>query len=248
MKYRLLALDMDGTLLTDNHQISPETTKWIHKALDAGVHVCLSTGRSYSEAAPFGEELGLDTPMITVNGSEIWRNPKELYHRELLGPELVEKMYQLSRTFNIWFWAYSVEGLFNEENWYEGVVEEKEWLKFGYNVHDEQLRHKVLMELQNIGGLEITNSAPWNFEVNPQGISKASGIRTVCELIGVEMSETIAVGDSLNDLAAIQAAAVGVAMGNAQLAVKENADYVTSSNNDDGIAEVIRKFIFAEEV
>ncbi|ANS75650.1 phosphoglycolate phosphatase [Paenibacillus yonginensis] len=248
MKYRLLALDMDGTLLTDNHQISPETAKWIHKALDAGVHVCLSTGRSYSEAAPFGEELGLDTPMITVNGSEIWRNPKELYRRELLGPELVEKMYKLSRTLNVWFWAYSVEGLFNEENWYEGVIKEKEWLKFGYNVHDEEIRHQVLMELQNMGGLEITNSAPWNIEVNPQGVSKASGIRTLCGLLGIEMTETIAVGDSLNDLAAIQAAAVGVAMGNAQLAVKENADYVTSSNNDDGIAEVIRKFIFAEEV
>jgi 5-amino-6-(5-phospho-D-ribitylamino)uracil phosphatase len=247
MKYRLLALDMDGTLLTDNHRITPETARWIHKATEAGVHVCLSTGRDYHEAVPFGLELGLETPMIIVNGSEIWRNPKELYHRELLGPELVEKMYRLSRVKNVWFWAYSVDGLFNEQNWYDGVIEEKEWLKFGYNIQDDQIRHEVLMELQNIGGLEITNSSPWNIEVNPQGISKASGIRRVCDLLGIDISETIAVGDSLNDLAAIQAAGVGVAMGNAQLAVKENADYVTASNNDDGIAQVIRKFIFDNE-
>ncbi|WP_223067633.1 Cof-type HAD-IIB family hydrolase [Paenibacillus caui] len=245
MKYRLLALDMDGTLLTDNHQISSETAKWIRKAAEAGVHVCLSTGRSYDEAAPFGEELGLDTPMITVNGSEVWKNPHELYHRELLGQELIAQMYRLSRDKKVWFWAYSVEGLYNEHNWYDGAIQEKQWLKFGYNVSDDQLRHEVLMELQNIGGLEITNSTPWNIEVNPQGINKASGIRTVCGLLGIDMSETVAVGDSLNDLAAIQAAGLGVAMENAQLAVKENADYVTSSNNDDGIAEVIRKFILA---
>ncbi|MNN31079.1 Sugar phosphatase YidA [compost metagenome] len=61
------------------------------------------------------------------------------------------------------------------------------------------------------------------------------------------MSQVIAVGDSLNDLAAIQAAGLGVAMGNAQIAVQENADYVTASNNDDGIAEVIQKFILTEE-
>jgi 5-amino-6-(5-phospho-D-ribitylamino)uracil phosphatase len=246
LKYRLLALDMDGTLLTDDHKISAETAKWIHRASEAGVYVCLSTGRAYNEAVPFGRKLGLDTPMITVNGSEIWKNPDELFHRELLGPELIDKMYRLSREKNVWFWAYSVEGLFNEKNWYEGVIQQHQWLKFGYNIQDDQVRHEVLMELQNMGGLEITNSTPWNIEINPQGINKASGIRMVCDLLGLDMSETIAVGDSLNDLAAIQAVAVGVAMGNAQLAVKENANYVTLSNNDDGVAEVIRKFIFAE--
>lgn len=247
LKYRLLALDMDGTLLTDDHKISPETAKWIHKAADAGVHVCLSTGRGYKEAAPFGAELGLDTPMITVNGSEIWKNPRELLHRELFDPNIIRKMHDLAVSYRVWFWAYSVEGLFNEENWYEGVVLEKQWLKFGYNVDDDDIRHEIMMELQNWGGLEITNSTPWNIEVNPQGINKASGIRTVCKLLSIDMAETIAVGDSLNDLAAIQSAGIGVAMGNAQLAVKENADFVTASNNEDGIALVIRKFIFEQE-
>lgn len=247
LKYRLLALDMDGTLLTDDHKISPETAKWIHAASEAGVHVCLSTGRTYKEAAPFGAELGLDTPMITVNGSEVWKNPRELLHRELFGQEMIRKMHDIALSHNVWFWAYSLEGLHSEENWYDGVIEEKQWLKFGYNSNDDAIRHQIMMELQNVGGLEITNSTPWNIEVNPQGISKASGIRTVCELLGIDMAETIAVGDSLNDLAAIQAAGVGVAMGNAQLAVKENADYVTSSNNEDGIAQVIRKFIFEQD-
>ncbi|MNR08724.1 Sugar phosphatase YidA [compost metagenome] len=98
-----------------------------------------------------------------------------------------------------------------------------------------------------MGGLEITNSSPYNYEINPQGVNKATGIKIVCDLLGLDMSQVIAVGDSLNDLAAIQAAGLGVAMGNAQIAVQENADYVTASNNDDGIAEVIQKFILTEE-
>ena len=247
MKYRLLALDMDGTLLTNNHKISPENAKWIRKAMEAGVHVCLSTGRAYKEAAPFGAELGLDTPMITANGSEIWSNPRELYRRELLEQGQIMSLYEIAVAKGAWFWAHSVKGLFSEENWYEGVVWQHQWLKFGYNIHDNVARNEALAELQSLGGLEITNSMPWNIEINPQGVNKASGMQIVCELLGIDMSETIAVGDSLNDLAAIQAAAVGVAMGNAQLAVKEHADYVTASNNDDGIAEVIRKFIFEEE-
>ncbi|AWB45886.1 phosphoglycolate phosphatase [Paenibacillus sp. CAA11] len=244
LKYRLLALDMDGTLLTDNHQISPETAKWIRKASEAGVHVCLSTGRSYDEAIDFGVELGLQTPMITVNGSEVWRNPQELYRRELLDKELVSRMYNIAREKNAWFWAHSVEDLYNEKNWDDKLLDEKEWVKFGFHTEDDQVRHEILMLLQEMGGLEITNSSPYNLEINPQGVNKATGIRIVCDLLGIRMEETIAVGDSLNDMAAIQAAGLGVAMGNAQIAVKENADYVTSSNNEDGIAEVIRKFIF----
>lgn len=243
MKYKLLALDMDGTLLNDNHQISPETEKWIHKAAAAGVHVCLSTGRSYDEAAPFGKQLGLETPMITVNGSEVWKSPHELYRRELFDKAIIAKMYAIAQEHHVWFWAHSVEGSYNEQNWKLSLLDTDQWLKFGYHTENAEVRHRILMQLQDLGGLEITNSSPYNLEVNPEGINKASGIRTVCKLLGIDMSETVAVGDSLNDLAAIQAAGLGVAMGNAQVAVKENADVVTASNNDDGIAHIIRDYI-----
>ncbi|WP_213621124.1 Cof-type HAD-IIB family hydrolase [Paenibacillus sp. J22TS3] len=247
MKYRLLALDMDGTLLNDNHEISPKTAEWIGKAAAAGVHVCLSTGRSFNEAVPFGDQLGLNTPMITVNGSEVWKTPHELYRRELLDKELVKQMHGIAAELGVWFWAYSVEGSYNEKNWDPALVDVNHWIKFGYHTEDADLRHQILMRLQDMGGLEITNSSPYNFEINPEGVNKATGIKIVCELLGLDMSQVIAVGDSLNDLAAIQAAGLGVAMGNAQLAVQENADYVTASNNDDGIAEVIQKFILPEE-
>ncbi|MBA9084417.1 hypothetical protein FHR92_000874 [Fontibacillus solani] len=247
MKYKLLALDMDGTLLTDNHDISPITEEWIRKAMAAGVHVCLSTGRSYDEAVPFGKQLGLSTPMVTVNGSEVWKSPEELYHRDLLDSSTITRMYDISRKYGVWFWATSVEGSYNEQNWDSTLLENSEWMKFGYYTQDDDIRHRILMELQDMGGLEITNSSPYNLEINPAGINKASGVQMVCELLGLAMSEVVAVGDSLNDLAAIQAAGLGVAMGNAQIAVKENADVVTASNNDDGIALIIRDYILKSE-
>lgn len=247
MKYKLLALDMDGTLLNSNHEISPKTEEWLHKAMAAGIHVCLSTGRNYNEAVPYGEQLGLDTPMITVNGSEVWRTPHELYHRELFDHQLIGQMYEIARKKDVYFWAYAVEGLYKEDNWNPDLLERNHWLKFGYTTEDDQLRYEINMELQNIHGLEITNSSPYNFEINPLGVNKASGAAMVCELLGIQMSEVVAIGDSLNDLAAIQAAGLGVAMGNAQIAVKENADVVTASNDDDGIALIIRDYILTEE-
>ncbi|WHY18654.1 Cof-type HAD-IIB family hydrolase [Paenibacillus sp. G2S3] len=246
-KYRLLALDMDGTLLNDEQIITPTTVKWLQKAVDAGVHVCLSTGRAFTSAFPYAEQLGLETPMITVNGSEVWRAPHEIYRRSLMDPMLVKQMYELAKEDDIWFWAYSTEKVHKQDNW-DGDVTGREWLKFGYHTEDDELRHKLLLRLQDMGGLEITNSSPHNLEINPLGVNKAAGILEVCKLLGLDMSQVIAVGDSLNDLAAIQQAGLGVAMGNAQKTVKEEADAVVANNNNDGIAEVIQKYIFNEAV
>ncbi|WP_054942923.1 Cof-type HAD-IIB family hydrolase [Paenibacillus ihuae] len=244
-KYRLLALDMDGTLLNDDQVITPKTVEWITKAVDAGVHVCLSTGRAFRSAMPYAEQLGLKTPMITVNGSEIWREPYELFRRSLMDPALIEQLYKIAEEYGIWFWAYSTEQVYNRKNW-DGDITGREWLKFGYSTEDDEIRHKLLMQLQDLGGLEITNSTPHNLEINPLGVNKAYGIGEVCKLLGIEMNEVVAVGDSLNDLAAIQQAGLGVAMGNAQKTVQQEADAVVATNNEDGIAEVIEKYILSE--
>ncbi len=244
MKYKCLALDMDGTLLNDEHQISFETMKWIKKATERGVHVCLSTGRSFESALPFGEQLGLSTPMVTVNGSEVWKAPHELFRRSLFDVQRIKELHEIAVTFDTWFWAYSVENVYTKDNWVNKALEDSEWLKFGYHTEDSDIRHQILMKLQDMGGLEITNSSPFNLEINPAGCNKASGIAEVCKLLRIEMSEVIAVGDSLNDVAAIQQCGLGVAMGNAQQQVQDVADVVVASNNDDGIVEVIRKYIF----
>jgi len=242
--YKLLALDMDGTVLNDQQQITPETAYWIQEAVKAGITVSFSTGRGFDSAMPYAKQLGLNSPMITVNGGEVWSAPYQLHRRHLMDAGVMKELYQIAKRYDVWFWAYSVGQIYLRSSWDNEIIfEDKEWLKFGYTVEDEGMRHEILSQLRAMGGLEITNSSPTNIELNPKGISKASGLLDVCELLGIGMHEVVAVGDSINDLAAIQAVGLGVAMGNAQETVKEAADQVVASNEEDGVAEVIRKFL-----
>ena len=242
--YRLLALDLDGTTLNDRSEISAANQEWIAKAREAGVTVCVSTGRGYDSALPFAEQLGLaESPMIVVNGGEIWSKPSELHRRTTLPAEKVMKLHRLAeRHGDTWFWAYSTQGIYNKEQW-AGDTYDFEWLKFGYYNEDTKVLGSILQELQGWEGLELSNSSPYNIEVNPAGVSKATAIEEVCRMLGCKMSEAVAVGDSLNDLAAIRAVGLGVAMGNAQDEVKAGADVVTGTNLEDGVAQVIQQYV-----
>ncbi|WP_029192217.1 Cof-type HAD-IIB family hydrolase [Paenibacillus harenae] len=244
--YKLVALDMDGTLLNEQSEISRENAEWIQKALDAGVIVIFSTGRGFRSALPYAEQLKLDTPMITVNGSEIWHRPHVLHKRTHLSPVYVQRLHELAlKHEEPWFWAYSTDDIYNKEKWITpaGDYDAHHWLKFGYYTEDDSIREQLLAEVQSWDALEITNSSPSNLELNPKGVSKATAIRELCGLLNIGLSEVIAVGDSLNDIAAIREAGLGVAMGNAQDAVKEAANFVTLTNDEHGVAEVIRRFV-----
>lgn len=241
-QYALLALDMDGTLLDDEQRVSDENKQAIEEAMRAGVTVILSTGRGFVNAVPYAEELGLTGPMVTVNGGEVWKNPNELHLRHLLERSKVQQMYEVSQKYDTWFWAYSIQGIYNKEKW-TAVIEKEDWLKFGYYNEDDEVRGKIMDELHQIGGLELTNSSPYNIEINPLGIHKATGVQSVCELLGLSMDQVVSIGDSLNDLAVIQQSGLGAAMGNAQDAVKEAADVVVATNNEHGVAELIYKYM-----
>lgn len=241
-QYKLVALDMDGTLLNNRGTISDTNIQAIREATDAGVAVCIATGRGYPHAISYVNQIGLTTPMVTVNGGEVWRTPEELHQRTLLDPRFVRQFLELITPLGLWYWAYSTEGVHNRDSWVEDP-DKYEWLKFGIVAEDDRVRGNILQAMESWGGLEITNSSPDNLEVNPEGVNKASGIHEVCGLLGIEMSQVIAVGDSLNDLAMIREAGLGVAMGNAQHILKETADTITSTNEEDGVARVLREFV-----
>jgi HAD-superfamily hydrolase, subfamily IIB len=244
--YKLVALDMDGTLLNERSEISEENAEWIQRALDAGITVSFSTGRGFRGALPFAEQLKLETPMITANGSEIWQKPHVLHKRTLMSPVYVKQLHELAlRHAGTWFWAYSTTGIYNLEKWIDPstTYEDHHWLKFGYYTEDDVVRNRILKEITEWDALEITNSSTENLELNPKGITKASALRELCTMLGIEMSQVVAAGDSLNDIAAIREAGLGVAMGNAQQAVKDAADVVTLSNNENGVAEIIKQYV-----
>lgn len=248
-RYKLVALDMDGTLLNEQSEISSVNAEWVQKALDAGITVSFSTGRGFQSALPYAEQMKLETPMITVNGSEIWHRPHVLHKRTELSHSYVRRLHELALEHDeAWFWAYTTKSIYNKERWLDPLedYDSHHWLKFGYYTEDDRIRERLLAEVQSWGALEITNSSPANIELNPLGVTKASALHELCNLLNINMSQVVAVGDSLNDIAAIREAGLGVAMGNAQETVKEAADEITLTNDEHGVAEVIRRFVLQE--
>lgn len=242
-KYKLIALDMDGTLLNDRQQISPENREAIHAATQAGLIVMFSTGRGYQKAVPYAIELGLHSPMVTVNGSEVWKSPDKMLSRTFLSPDLVAEMRKLAETYGTWWWAYSVDGIYNKDKGYIGDADSIQWLKFGYYTENANAIKQIRAILESWNNLQITNSHPCNLELNPLGISKATGLNEVCKLLGIDMSEVIAMGDSENDISMIKAAGLGVAVGNAQERVKRIADVTTVTNEEHAVAHIIDEYV-----
>ncbi|SFA87598.1 hypothetical protein SAMN04488072_10313 [Lentibacillus halodurans] len=241
MDIKLIALDMDGTLLNSEQAVSDFNREKIAQALAKDVHVVLSTGRWLSSCYPYAESLNLSSYLITCNGGEIWTVDKELRERHLLNPERVQMMWELADDMGINTWMVSTDKI-----WYGNGPDhfsDHEWLKYGCDSHDTEKLDTIVKELSYYDDLELTNSLPTNIEVNPKGVSKASALQHVCDEIGITMENVMAAGDSLNDIKMIQEAGIGVAMGNAQEAIKNVADYVTDTNNQHGVGQAIEKFV-----
>ncbi|CAM4382098.1 Cof-type HAD-IIB family hydrolase [Paenibacillus typhae] len=245
MKYKLLALDMDGTVLNRQHAISAENRRWISRAIESGISVMFATGREVQSVEPYVKELGLTSPMVSVNGSEIWQAPGVLMKRHILLPGWVAEMRELAMRKGCWFWAYTVDEVYTRENWPAGQadLEQRQWLKFGFRCEDPAVLAGIRQSLKDTGRYELTNSSPVNIEVNPLGINKASGIIEICSLLGIGLQEVAACGDSLNDLQMIRSVGLGIAMGNAQEIVKQAAKAVTGTNEEDGVAQAIRNYL-----
>lgn len=239
---KLIALDMDGTLLKDNQDVSEPTKEVIKKALAKGIHVLLSTGRSIDTCYPYAEALNLSSYLITANGGEIYTMEKELLDQHLLPTETIENMWNLGQETGVDMWMIATDGVYRNDSPPQNLSDHQ-WLKFGCNTTDQNKLDFMIKELSHMEGLELTNSLPTNIEANPAGVSKAAALQFVCERIGITMAEIMAVGDSLNDIKMIQEAGVGVAMGNAQEAIKNVADFVTDTNNNDGVAKAIEHFV-----
>ncbi len=236
---KLIALDMDGTLLNNEHEISPENQAAIKKAKDQDIHVVISTGRSLSTCQEIIEPLGESAYLVTINGGEIYDQDFNLIERNLFDPKDVRKLWDLTQKHQAFFWSSTVQGRFNTEEPFEKEVEDYGWIKYGFNFEDEELRETVLEELKVHNSFEVTNSSPLNLEINPAGINKATALRKVSKWLDLTMDNVMAIGDSLNDIAMIHEAGFGVAMGNAQDVVKDEANWVTGTNLEHGVAQAI---------
>ncbi|WP_181347497.1 Cof-type HAD-IIB family hydrolase [Thalassobacillus sp. CUG 92003] len=236
---KLIALDMDGTLVNNDGDVSTENEQAIQRAKEKGMHVVLCTGRSLSGCHDIANNLGRSSYIVTINGGEIYDHLFNLVERSPLDHELVKHIMDIKDKHGVFFWSSTAQGVFNSHNPYEQAIEENEWLKIGFDIEDDEIRQVVHDELIKNDALEITNSSPTNIEVNAAGVNKAAALLKVCKWLNIKMENVMAVGDSLNDLAMIRESGFGVAMDNAQDVVKQEADWVTVSNQEHGVAIAI---------
>lgn len=240
---KLVALDMDGTLLNDSLLVSTYTKKVIAKALRQNVQVVLCTGRPLAMCYDYAKDLQLASYIVTNNGAEIWTMEKKLIEQHMLDTAKVETLWRIGNERNIHMWMVSTNQIYQSSTRPDDFYEH-EWLKIGFGNLDESTKGYLLDQLQDDPTIEITNSSPNNLEINQIGVNKAQAVKQLCQLSNITMQEVMAVGDSMNDFKMLQEVGLGVAVANAQQDIIDVADVVTNTNNDDGVAKAIEKYVF----
>jgi len=284
--YRLIALDMDGTLLDSQKQVSERTLRAIKKAAEQGKILVYCTGRAPIELTDFREQMPEIQYAICNNGASLWDMHKwemtdgselatELIARILKASEKEEHLLQLYSGAAVIYDEYTEEkvvrgGLAEYIPLYRRIVKtisgyeeyfvnsydpetaaggdcEYEKIpvnKFSLHLTGVAPRERLKKKLDRLNlPVEIRRSNRYSLEVTAKGVSKASGLRMVCTRLGMELSETIAVGDGGNDLDVMKIAGFGIAVGNAAEEVKKIAGAIVADNDHDGCAEAIEKYL-----
>ena len=241
--YKLVAIDLDGTLLSDQKTISSVNLNWLQKAADAGVIIALATGRGLPNVEPYLKEMQIDVPMVLTNGAEVWASTSELLERHFIPEEEKLRLHQLAVEKDVHYWGYSVEGIFRRKDWQEQILSYP-WIKFGIRCDDLTKIHALRETVRAWDTVEVTYAEPVHMEVMAKGVTKASGIARLCKHFNLTMSDVMAIGDSQNDAALLKQAGLGIAMENAEPQIKDLADAVTLTENENGVAHAIQRFIF----
>ncbi len=263
MEFKLIALDLDGTLLDSEKRMSPRTMRAIALAVDQGVNVTLCTGRMFASTYPFAEDLGLAIPLITYNGALVKNSQNgEVLYQKHVPLEHARYIIELCRQYNCQLNVYSEDRLYVEQ---EGEVAKQYANKIKvplYAVDDlaEFLKEpptklmaigdqEVLKEIRGkLEGREIymTRSHPRFLELlNPQA-TKGKGLEVVAQSLGIQREDILAMGDNYNDIEMFKYAGFSVAMENSEEHVKSYANYITATNDDEGVAQAIEELILGK--
>lgn len=270
MDYRLLALDMDGTVLTSEKVISPRTDAAIRCAMAAGKEVLFATGRAPAEMRAHLAQYPEMRYIICLSGATVMdlREKRDL-NVVSFRPEVVEQIMSIGSGYDALAAVYAGEDVFLERKyrgrlgyfgcecfaklydqcaiWVEDISQaiaqrKNDVRKINFYFHTEEQWSDADARLSR---LPVTHASgiPNNFEISPLGVDKGVGLTALCETLGIPISQAIAVGDQGNDLAMIRCAGLGVAMGNATDEVKAAAGAVTADCDHDGVAQVIETYL-----
>lgn len=265
--YKMIVLDLDGTLTNDKKEITPKTRQALLEAQQQGVRIVLASGRPTYGIMALAEELDLANHggfILAFNGGKIidCQNGHVVYE-QTLAPDLVPPLYDAAMEAGMEILTYQGEGIAATKKSNKYVLHEAfinkmpvveysrflEQVEFPINkcliVGDPTPLHQLEIKLaqQLTGRLSLYRSAGFFLECVPLGIDKAHSLNLLIQQLGISKNEIIACGDGYNDQSMIEFAGLGVAMANAPRDIQDKADYITYSNEEDSVAHVVEKFV-----
>jgi len=270
--YRLVAIDLDGTLLDRNKEISNRNKRAIALAIEKGTKIVICSGRVFSGARLYAKQVGSNDPIIACNGAIISENfNKKIIYSNILDTEDCLKIVAICHKHQIYYHVYAGDTMLTEKLSYTSlkyfeknrmlspedrveieVVEnmadkikkmQGQVLKVVVVNDDTELLKRVRNEMEQILSVDVMSSFYDNIEIMNKGVSKGAALKRLSEMLNIPAEEMIAIGDNENDISMLQYAGLGVAMDNGEDCAKEAAQYITTSNNQDGVAHAIEKFI-----
>lgn len=258
--HKLYIFDIDGTILTTDYQVLPSTRKVMALLREKGKQIILASARSPKAIDPIVKELDLERFYVSLNGAFVVQKDHVLYEKSMPGQALqrvIDLAQQAGLSVNVYStWDWFIE---KEDKWssHEGKM-------VGYYAQVRDLQtveqaHKILLLgdqdriittqkllCEQVPEVSATLSIPNYLEVVDATVNKGNALDTVSTLLDIDSKDIVAFGDGENDRAMLEKAGFSVAMGNAHPSLKKIADFVTSSNNQDGVLEAVMRIIHGE--
>jgi Cof subfamily protein (haloacid dehalogenase superfamily) len=267
---QLIAIDLDGTLLNSQHQMTERTEKALRAAIEKGIQVVLATGKTRNAAQKIITQLGLTSPGIFLQGLAVYNGDGSIKHQTHLDPSVARQVVTFAEDRGFTVLAYSGTNVYARKRNRDIEVilaydeREPEYVGALQNIINTTPINKLLamdmsdrkrvaalrwqLKMQLDRAADLTQAAiPEMLEIIPRGASKGAALKLLLKDLQIPAENVLALGDGENDIEMLQMAGIGVAMGNALQQIKDVADHVTSTNDADGVAEAIEKFVLKTE-
>jgi len=268
--YKLVALDLDGTLLTPKKNISEYNKRVVDALSRQGIQVIIATGRTFTAAYHYYLELGLKTPMISCNGGFIYDpiNQNTIHGQPIDSDSLTEIIDELDE-LGVYYQYYTAQTIYTKriafltEEWTEKnkclqpeakinievVADPKTEIRNRNEViykvlltdEREEVREKIWRKFAQNPNLELVVSVGQSIDIMAKGITKGNALRKLANYMEIPVEATISMGDNHNDVSMIEAAGLGIAMDNAEPEVKMVASSIAKSNSEDGVGKMLNE-------
>lgn len=273
-QYKLIAFDMDGTLLNSKKEIKQENLKAIDKAFAAGKEVILCTGRCIAELKEYIEQIPRLRYVVGTSGALVYdvKEDNEIY-MQAISIEQVHEILEVAKTVDAMPHILTKDSIVSRGDFenmqhfdmkiyiplFEKVATKVDDIFEYYSEHEMPVaklniyhvspeeREKTKEKLKNMD-LVLADAERTSVEISANGTTKGTGLEQLCKYLGITMDEVIAVGDADNDIDVLRKAGLSIAMGNANEKVKSICDVVVSDCDSDGCVEAIEKYLLNESI